>query len=320
MNRVCLLGFLAAALLSGNATAKDLVVAADGSGDFKTVQAAIDAVPASSDARTTILIRKGTYPELIVVSAEKKKLTIRGEDRKQTIIAATNNARLNPQRRESFTMLADDFRLENITLHNTTPKGGSQAETIRVRADRVVLDRCDFKSFQDTLRLDGRVYVRECYIEGDVDFIWGGGAVYFDHCDIFAVHDGYLVQSRNRADKPGYVFVGCKIDTAPDLKRFVLARIDPRVYPHSHVAFIDCAIGKYVTPAGWIFDGPGAAAPKENIRFWEFQSTDLAGKPLDVSQRIAGSRQLTAAEATQQRDLAFVLGGADHWNPLTPNK
>ncbi|MFM9954466.1 MAG: pectinesterase family protein [Opitutaceae bacterium] len=297
------------------AIAKDLVVAADGSGDFKTVQAAVDAVPANSETRATILVKKGTYPELVVVAAEKKKLTIRGEDRKQTIIAATNNARLNPQRRESFTMLADDFRLENITLHNTTPKGGSQAETIRVRADRCVLDHCDFKSFQDTLRLDGRVYVRECYIEGDVDFIWGGGAVYFDRCDIYAVHDGYLVQSRNRADKPGYVFVGCKINTVPDLKRFVLARIDPRVYPHSHVAFIDCAMGKFVTPAGWIFDGPGAAAPKDNICFWEYQSTDLTGRPLDVSQRVAGSRQLTSAEAAQQRDLAYVLGGTDHWNP-----
>ena len=309
------LAFAVLILFATRAVAKDLVVAADGSGDFKTVQAAINAVPANADGRTTILVRKGTYPELIVVPAEKKKLTLRGEDRKQTIIAATHNARLNPQRREMFSLLADDFRLENITLHNTTPKGGSQAETIRVRADRVVLDHCDFKSFQDTLRLDGRVYVHECYVEGDVDFIWGAGTVYFDRCDILALHDGFLVQSRNGPAKLGYVFVECKIATAPALESFVLARIDPARYPFSHVAFINCAMGKFVTPAGWVFDGPGAAASKEHIRFWEFQSTDLAGKPLDVSQRIAGSRQLTAAEAAQQRDLAFVLGGTDHWNP-----
>ncbi len=307
-------------LITGSLTAKDLVVAADGSGDFKTVQAAVDAVPANSETRTTILVKRGTYAELVVISAEKKKLTLRGEDRKQTIFAATNNAVLNPQRREMVTMLADDFRLENITLHNLTPKGGSQAETIRVRADRVVFERCDFKSFQDTLRLDGRVYVRECYIEGDVDFIWGSGTVYFDLCGIFAVHDGYLVQSRNGAEKFGYVFVDCKIDTVSDLKRFVLARIDPGRFPHSHVAFINCAMGKFVTPAGWIFDGPGAAASKETTRFWEFQSTDLTGKPLDISQRIAGSRQLTAAEAAQQRDLARILGGADGWNPRAPSR
>jgi pectin methylesterase-like acyl-CoA thioesterase len=314
MNLVRLLMLVVAALLSSCASLPkpDLIVAADGSGDFKTVQAAIDAAPVNAPKRTVILVKRGTYPELIVVPAEKKNLTLRGEDRKQTIIATTNNAKLNPSRREMFSELADDFRLENLTLHNLTPKGGSQAEAIRVRADRVVFDHCDFKSFQDTLRLDGRVYVRECYIEGDVDFIWGGGTVYFDHCDIFAVHDGYLVQSRNGANKLGYVFVGCKIDTAPDLARFVLARIDPKVYPHSHVAFIDCAMGNFVTPAGWVFDGPGAAVPKDGIRFEEFHATDLAGQPLDVSQRIAGSRQLTTAEAAGERDVIKVFGD---WDP-----
>ena len=314
-----LLALAALALLTSCASLPkaDFVVAADGSGNFKTVQAAVDAAPANSAKRTVILVKRGTYPELVVVAAEKKKLTIIGEDRKQTIIAATNNARLTPARREMFTLLADDFRLENITLHNTTPRGGSQAETIRVRADRCVPEHCDFKSFQDTLRLDGRVYVHECYIEGDVDFIWGAGTVYFDRCDILALHDGYLVQSRNGADKLGYIFADCKIATAPapELTKYVLARIDPGRFPFSHVAFLNCALGAGISPAGWVFDGPGAGASKATTRFWEFQSTDLAGKPLDVSQRIAGSRQLTAAEAAQQRDLAFVLGGADHWNP-----
>lgn len=310
---------LAAALSLATASAarSEFVVAADGSGDFRTVQAAIDAVPANSATRTTILIRKGTYPELLVIAPEKKNLTLRGEGRKLTIIAAANNAKLNPRRREMVAMEADDFHLENLTLHNTTPKGGSQAETIRVRADRVVLDHCDFKSFQDTLRLDGRVYVHECSIEGDVDFVWGGGTVYFDRCVIFAVHDGYLVQSRNGPDRLGYVFVDCRIDTAPDLTRFVLARIDPARYPHSQVAFINCAMGRFVTPAGWIFDGPGAAASKEHIRFEEFRSTDLTGRLLDVSTRVAGSRQLNSTEAAQLRDLAHVLGGSDHWNPLS---
>ncbi len=306
---------IAMAAIGAHVPARELVVAADGSGDFATVQAAIDAAPAEASLRTTILVKRGTYPELIVVAPEKKRLTIRGEDREQTIIAATNNARLNPTRREMFSLLADDFRLEHITLHNTTPKSGSQAEALRVRADRVVLDHCNFRSFQDTLRLDGRVYVRDCTIEGDVDFVWGGGTVYFDRCQILAVHDGYLVQSRNGADQLGYVFVDCRIDTAPDLKRFVLARIDPGRYPHSHVAFINCAMGALVTPAGWIFDGPGAAASRATTRFWEFQSTTLNGQPLDVSQRVPGSRQLSATEAARQRDPAHVLGGTDGWKP-----
>src|SRR4051812_35508922 len=88
----------------------DLIVAADGSGNFKTVQAAIDAAPSNSEKRTTILIRKGTYAELLVIPAEKKNLTLLGEDRKATIIAATNNAKLTPRRREMVSMDADGFR------------------------------------------------------------------------------------------------------------------------------------------------------------------------------------------------------------------
>jgi pectin methylesterase-like acyl-CoA thioesterase len=294
----------------------DLTVAADGSGNFKTVQAAINAAPANSAKRTVILIRNGTYPELVVIPADRKNLTIRGEDRKKTIIAATNNARLNTGgRRSSFSVVADGFELENLTLHNTTPKGGSQAETLDLRADRGVIRHCNFISFQDTLRINGRVYFDECYIEGDVDFIWGNGTVYFNRCDIHAVHDGYLVQSRNRADRLGYVFVDCQLTGEPDIQRYALARIDPRVYPYSQVAFINCRIGPFLTPAGWVFDGPGAAASKEHIRFEEFQSTDLAGKPLDVSQRIAGSTQISAADAAKLRDVVSVLGGTDDWDP-----
>ncbi len=308
-------------LVTSAAVAKDLVVAADGSGDFKTIQSAVDAAPASTGdskdpaPRTTITVRKGTYAELVIVSAEKKNLTIRGEDRKGTIIAMTNNANLNPRRREMFSAEADDFILENITLHNTTPKGGSQAEAIRVHADRVILRNCDFKSLQDTLRLDGRVYVRDCYVEGDVDYVWGGGTVYFDRCTFHSVNNGYLVQSRNDEQHYGYVFVDCTLTGTPNIERYVLARIEPVRFPHSHVALIDCRIGSFLSPAGWLLDkAPGATAvgPADKVRYWEYHSTDLAGKPLDVSKRLAVSRQISAEEAAKMRDVAHVLGG---WTP-----
>lgn len=303
-----------AALFASGAEAKDLIVAADGTGDFKSVQAAVDAAPADSATRTVITIRKGTYAELVVVSKEKKNLTIRGEDRQATVIAAMNNARLNTGgRRCSFSVAADGFELENLTLHNTTPKGGSQAETLDMRADRGVIRHCNFKSFQDTLRINGRVYFDDCYIEGDVDFIWGNGTVYFNRCDIHAMHDGYLVQSRNRANQLGYIFVDCKLTGDASITRYALARIDPRVYPYSQVAFIDCQMGPFISPTGWVFDGPGADASKEHIRFEEYHSTDLAGKPLDVSRRIAGSTQISAADAAKLRDVAAVFGD---WSPV----
>ena len=302
-------------LLAASMQAKELVVAADGSGDFKSIQAAVDAVPPDSATRTIILVRRGTYPELVIIAAEKKNLTLRGEDRRGTIIAATNNAKLNPRRREMFSAEADDFVLENLTLHNTTPKGGTQAEAIRVRADRVILRDCDFKSFQDTLRLDGRVYVRDCYVEGDVDYVWGGGTVYFDRCAFHSLNNGYLVQSRNDAAHYGYVFVDCTLTGVPGIERYVLARIEPVRFPHSHVVFIDCKIGGFLSPSGWTLDkAPGAATvgPAEQVRFWEYRSLDLAGRPLEVAGRLPPSRQLSDPEAAAMRDVAHVLGG---WNP-----
>lgn len=119
-----LVSLIAAAMLSAATLhGGQIVVADDGSGDFRTVQAAVDASPANSAARTVILIRRGVYRELVTVPAEKKNLTLRGEDRAGVIIAAENNARLNPRRRELFSALGDGLRLETLTLHNTTPKG-----------------------------------------------------------------------------------------------------------------------------------------------------------------------------------------------------
>ena len=318
--RAVALFLLGGLLLGGTAplAAREIVVAADGTGDFRTVQAAVDAAPSGAAARTVILIRRGTYRELVTVPREKMNLTLRGEDRTGVVIAAENNARLNPRRRELFSALADGFRLETLTLHNTTPKGGTQAEAIRVNADRVVLDRCDFRSFQDTLRLDGRVYVRDCRVEGDVDFVWGGGTVWFERCHLHAVYNGYLVQSRNGEGRNGYLFHDCRIDTAPGVERFVLARIDPGRFAHSHVAFIGCTLGPGISPVGWIFDGPGAEASKADIRFWEHGSLDPEGRFVDVSRRAAGSRQLTPAEAAAHADLARFFALPQPWNPLEP--
>jgi pectinesterase len=130
------------------------------------------------------------------------------------------------------------------------------------------------------------------------------------------VHNGYLVQSRNGADALGYVFVDCTLTAAPNVERFVLARIEPVRFPHSQVAFINCAMGPHVSRVGWQLDKvPGAEAPgaAAQIRFWEFQSRDLSGQPLAVAGRLAGARQLLAAEAAELLRIDRVLGG---WSPL----
>ncbi|MSU66141.1 MAG: hypothetical protein EXS38_08600 [Opitutus sp.] len=126
------------------------------------------------------------------------------------------------------------------------------------------------------------------------------------------------MQARNDAVHFGYVFVDCRLTGAPGLTRYVLVRIEPGRFPDSHVAFIHCPIGDFLSPTGWLLNkvaGAETIAPSGRVRFWEFRSTDLAGQPLDVSQRISASRQLTPAEAARMRDVLEVLGGADQWRP-----
>ncbi len=298
------------------ADADHLLVDPDGSRDFCTVQGAIAFVPEGNTRRVVIELRAGTYHEMVNVPRGKDAITLRGEDRQRSEISYANNARFNSRVRSVVDVYASDFVLENLTIRNTTPRGGSQAEALRVRADRTRITRCDFFSLQDTLQLTGRVHVSDCLVEGDVDFVWGSGTVVFDRCELKALNPGYLVQSRNGADRLGYIFLDCRLTAAPGVARYILARIEPSRFPHSHVAFIDCAMGPHVTPVAWQFDAvPGAnppLGPTDKIQFQEFHSTDLAGKPLDVSGRHPASRQLTPAEAARLRDLRNDFG---EWNP-----
>lgn len=293
-------------------TADRIVVAADGSGDFRTVQAAVDFAEAHREKPVVIFIRKGRYEERVRIGREKRQVHLVGEDRNGTVIAFTNNEKLNPGwiQRSVLGVEADDFVLENLTVQNTTPYRGSQAEAVFVNGERCVLRNANFLSFQDTLNLSGRVYVADCYIEGDVDYVWGYGTACFERCELRTMHDGYIAQARNPASRAGYVFLDCRLTAAPEAKRVWLARIETGRFPASHVAFIRCAMGPHILPAGWQVTGPAS----ERLRFEEFASTDLAGQPLDVSQRDTAGRQLTPEQAASAA-AAKILTGNDGWNP-----
>ena len=299
-----------------------LTVAADGSGDFATVQGAVDFVPANNSKRVVILVKKGTYTEIVYVGSNKPFVTVRGEDRDASVIQYANNNNFNPTStttRAMFGADAADFTLENITLRNTTPQGGSQAEAFRGNSNRIVLNRVSLYSFQDTLLLQGQSnqggFVTDSYVEGDVDFVWGAGAVFFQNTEFKMLRtDAFYNQARNGSGRNGYVYVNCKFTRAAGISGAYLNRIDPDDFPFSQVVFINSQMdGVRADP--WQFNGPSFAVNATNypnIRMWEYNSRDLNGNPVDVSQRAAISRQLTAAEAVQWSDPAFVLGG---WAP-----
>ncbi len=293
------------------AGATSLVVAADGSGDFCTVQGAIDFVPRNNTARTVITVRRGTYREIVYIGSAKPFITLRGEDRTGTVITYANNNNFNSGNNRTMVACdANDFVLETITLRNATPRGGSQAEAIRGNGQRVVFDRVTLTSFQDTLLWNGSLFVTDSLIEGDVDFMWGGGACFFRRCELRALNAGYYAQVRNSQTGKGNVYVDCRLTAAAGVTNSFLARIDPRAgvantWPYSQVVFLNCAMGPHITPQGWQLDN---ATTGPDLQFWEFQSFDLNGAPLDVSRRHASSRQIDAVLAAQYRDPAFVLG------------
>jgi pectinesterase len=167
--------------------------------------------------------------------------------------------------------------IDTLTIQNLTPQGGSQAEALRIQTcDKCVVRNADIISLQDTLLWSGRVYAKNCYIAGNVDFIWGTGTAYFNNCEIKTIgRSGWNVQARNTAAIYGYVFVDSKFTSDPGITGHGLARIDASVYPASHVAYINCTLGSHISPAGWTITPAGVSTSQ--LRFWEYQSVDPSG-------------------------------------------
>jgi pectin methylesterase-like acyl-CoA thioesterase len=326
-----------------DAGAKKLTVAADGTGDFCTVQGALDFLPDGNKSPVTIFVRKGIYTEMIYF-ANKHSVTLLGEDRKQTIIqyATNNNFNHAPGVYRRGVLLAqkcNDFTLANLTIRNTTPHGGSQAEAIIFNGStsaRAIVHNVDLFSFQDTLQINGQAYVSDCYIEGDVDYMWGTGPCFFENCLCHSVRsNAYYTQIRNPATNHGYVYLHCTFDGADGVKGNFLSRIEPTRFPASEVVLIDCVQTDSVGAVAWRLDSPPNAARgnapgrapasrpapnPENVHFWEYNSHTPDGKPVDVSKRAAFSRQLNMADDKQTiadySDPIFVLG--NNWKPNLP--
>ena len=274
------------------------------------MQGAFDFVPVNNSKPVLINLRNGTYHEILLLR-NRPFVTLRGEDRRQTVITYANNANFNSGNNRAMVGIdSNDFTLERLTLRNSTPIGGSQAEALRTNSTRSFVSNCDFSSYQDTLLINGAVYFSNCYIEGDVDFIWGSGVAYFYRCETRALRRGYNVQSRSTAGRYGFIFVECAVTAADGVTNHVLARTDTTSFPNCEVVFVDCVLGPHITAAGWLVTGTGGAA---GLRFIEYRSKNLTGGMIDTSQRAAGSRQMTDAEAEFYRVPANVFGG---WAPL----
>jgi pectin methylesterase-like acyl-CoA thioesterase len=310
------------------ADATRLVVSADGSGDFNTVQGAIDFVPDRNPRRVTIFIRNGTYEE-IVYFRNKTNLTLLGEDREKVVVHYANNEVFNPHpsnistnewpgtfpsRRAAF--MADnssDIQLVNFTIRNTTR---GQAEGLLLMGERNILSHVTVVGSGDALQVNGSVYITDSLIVGDGDTILGRGPALFNHTELQS--GGVFMWIRNTAANHGNVFLNSTFrKRGAGTTELARAPINNgRAYPNAEAVLINCVL-EGISPVGWGAMGGDTT----NMHYWEYNSTNASdGKPVDVSQRKPESRQLTLPKDAEiianYSNPAYVLGWSPEMAPL----
>ncbi len=292
----------------------DYVVAQDGSGDFFTIQDAIDAVPDfRKNIRTTILVRKGEYKEKVVIPESKINISLIGEDgatltyddyaNKQNVFGENKGTSGS----SSCYIYAPDFYAENITFKNSSGPVG-QAVACFVSGDRAFFKNCRFLGYQDTLYTYGansRQYYEDCYIEGTVDFIFGWSTVLFNRCHINSIGNGYVTAPSTDAGKEyGYVFYDCKLTANDGVDKVYLSR---PWRPNAQAVFINTEMGGHIVPEGW--HNWNKKDAEKTVVYAEYGST---GEGANTSKRAKFSHQLKNLKRYQITD---ILKGNDNWNP-----
>ncbi|WP_069661112.1 pectinesterase family protein [Arcticibacter eurypsychrophilus] len=314
MKRILILIGVILNLASSSAQQRDFVVAQDGSGNFKTVQEAIYAVPDFRKNTTVIFIKNGVYREKLVLAASKTNIKLVGESVEKTIFTYDDYSgkknrfgeNIGTSGSASCYFYGENIRAENITFQNSSGPVG-QAVAISVSGDKVYFKNCRFLGFQDTLYTYGyysRQYYTNCYIEGTVDFIFGSSTAVFNNCEIFCKKNGYVTAaSTHDTTKYGYVFINCKITgDAPD-GSFYLGR---PWRPYAKVVFIKCDLGKVIKPEGW--NNWGKVSNEQTTYYAEYKNTGAGYKP---TQRASWSHQLTD-EAVKEYQIEKIFRG---WIP-----
>ncbi len=289
--------FILVILLTVRGTAQDkykFTVAQDGSGDFITIQAAIDACKAFPDARVTVFVKNGIYHEKVKIQACNTRLSLIGESAEKTIITWDDYFnKVNWGRNSTFytyTLIveADDFYAENLTIENTAGPVG-QAVALHVEGDRCAFRNCRFLGHQDTLYTAGqnsRQYFKDCYIEGTTDFIFGAATVFFEGCTICSKSDSYITAASTPSGKPfGYVFSHCKLIANEGITKVYLGR---PWRDFAKTVFLNCEMGAHILPAGW--SNWGGTARDKTACYAEYGNTGPGAK---TAGRIAWSQQLS---------------------------
>lgn len=233
---------------------REITVAADGSGDFKTITEALEAIRAYMDYRVTVNIKNGEYHEKVIIPSWLENVDFIGEDPEKTIITYNDYAKLdNMGTFRTYTTRVDGCHLSfrNITFRNNAGRVG-QAVALHTEGTDLRFENCRFLGDQDTLFLaghDSELEFDNCYVEGTTDFIFGPATAWFNDCEIHSKADSYITAASTPKDvEIGFVFKNCRLTADPGIKKVYLGR---PWRPYAYTSFIDCEMDGHIAPTGW---------------------------------------------------------------------
>ena len=292
-----------------------LFVARDGTGQFRTVDEAIEVCRAFMDYHKVIFVKRGTYKEKLVLPQWLQNIEICGEDRDQTIITYDDHANIKTADRpggmgtfRTFTLKiqGNAITLKNITIENNAARLG-QAVALHTEGDRLLFVNCRFLGHQDTIYTGvagTRLYFKDCHIEGTTDFIFGPSTAWFERCHILCKANSYITAASTPQDVAyGYVFNNCTIEAAPGVDKVYLGR---PWRDYGYTLFMHCSLPRQIRPEGWHH---WQKEREQTARYMEYENT---GEGAATDKRVAWSRQLTKKEA-KEITLENVFRREDNW-------
>ena len=312
---------------------KEITVSLFGKGDYADIQSAIDSI-GEDEKQTTIYIKEGVYRNRVNVNKPGIRMIGQGRVIISYGIGAVHRDAYGKEygtfRTETVSIGAPDFSAENITFVNSAGPGtfAGQALALYVRADRVKFRKCRFIGNQDTIYtgnpgeadfrcrngIEHRQYYEDCYIEGDVDFIFGNGTAVFKGCEIYSVdrhekeggNNGYITAaSTNPETKYGYLFLDCRLNSSAAKNTVYLGR---PWRDAANVIFADCYMGAHIKPEGW--HNWGKPEREETSRYSEWGST---GPGAGNTGRVAWVKQIPEEER-KAISPETILRGDDGWD------
>ena len=304
--------------------ADTIVVARDGSGQFRTIDEALDVCRAFMEYHKVIYVKKGVYKEKLIIPSFLTNIEICGEDRDNTIITyddhanikneqLPNNHKLGTFRTYTMKIEGSDITLKNITIENNAARLG-QAVALHTEGDRLKFINCRFLGNQDTIYTGvagTRLYFVDCYIEGTTDFIFGPSIALFDSCRINCKKDSYITAaSTTERNRYGYVFRNCTITAADGVKKLYLGRPWKQT---AKTVFIGCDLPSAIRPEGW--HNWNDRRREEHSFYAEWGCT---GEGADRKGRVKWSYELSdeqVADYTPEKIFAFKTGSeAFRWD------